>query len=58
MADRASTQTSGTSPALLIAVEELATAHDRSESERSDITSSQNSAGDDGDNRDLNLPKE
>lgn len=57
MAANASTQ-AGTNPALLIAVEELATAHDRSESERSDITSSQNSAGDDGDNRDLNLPKE
>lgn len=57
MAEKAATQP-GTSPALLIAVEELATAHDRSESERSDITSSQNSAGDDGDNRDLNLPKE
>lgn len=58
MADGASTQVAGTCPALLIAVEELAPAHDRSESERSDITSSQNSAGDDGDNRDLNLPKE
>ncbi|WP_187145023.1 hypothetical protein [Streptomyces sp. So13.3] len=43
---------------LLIAVDQLAMAHDRSEAERSDITSSQNSAGDDGDNRDLNLPKE
>lgn len=52
------TPQAGTSPALLIAVEELAIAHDRNESERSDITSSQNSAGDDGDNRDLNLPKE
>lgn len=48
----------GTSVGLLLAVEQLATAHDRSEAERSDITSSQNSAGDDGDNRDLNLPKE
>ena len=48
----------GTSVSLLVAVEQLALAHDRSESERSDITSSQNSAGDDGDNRDLNLPKE
>ncbi|MFJ8248325.1 hypothetical protein [Streptomyces sp. NPDC094466] len=57
MAERTTTQ-AGSKPALLIAVEELATAHDRSESERSDITSSQNSAGDDGDNRDLNLPKE
>ncbi|MFE3070819.1 hypothetical protein [Streptomyces sp. NPDC059247] len=56
MTEQKATQ-AGTSPALLIAVEELATAHDRSESERSDITSSQNSAGDDGDNRDLNLPK-
>ncbi|MEZ0112257.1 hypothetical protein ABH920_006276 [Catenulispora sp. EB89] len=43
---------------LLLAVETLSTAHDRSESERSDITSSQNSAGDDGENRDLNLPRE
>ncbi|WP_345943342.1 hypothetical protein [Streptomyces sp. SID8352] len=58
MADRASVPTAGVSPALLIAVEELAIAHDRSEAERSDITSSQNSAGDDGDNRDLNLPRE
>ncbi|MCQ9179290.1 hypothetical protein KMT30_09650 [Streptomyces sp. IBSBF 2953] len=48
----------GTSVGLLVAVEQLAVAHDRSEAERSDITSSQNSAGDDGDNRDLNLPKE
>nr|WP_202549541.1 hypothetical protein [Streptomyces sp. SID8352] len=58
VADRASVPTAGVSPALLIAVEELAIAHDRSEAERSDITSSQNSAGDDGDNRDLNLPRE
>jgi len=43
---------------LLLAVETLSAAHDRSESERSDITSSMNSAGDDGENRDLNLPKE
>ncbi|MEV8476905.1 hypothetical protein [Streptomyces sp. NPDC051173] len=42
---------------LLIAVEQLTSAHDRYESERSDVTSSQNSAGDDGENRDLNLPK-
>ncbi|MFE2430681.1 hypothetical protein ACFXJ5_28535 [Streptomyces sp. NPDC059373] len=42
---------------LLVAVEQLTTAHDRYESERSDTTSSQNSAGDDGENRDLNLPK-
>ncbi|MDX3224526.1 hypothetical protein [Streptomyces sp. ME19-01-6] len=48
----------GTSVGLLVAVEQLAIAHDRSEAERSDITSSQNSAGDDGDNRDQNLPKE
>ncbi|MFF4802297.1 hypothetical protein ACFY1U_28495 [Streptomyces sp. NPDC001351] len=48
----------GTSVSLLVTVEQLAVAHDRSEAERSDITSSQNSAGDDGDNRDLNLPKE
>jgi hypothetical protein len=43
---------------LLLAVETLSAAHDRHESERSDVTSSQNSAGDDGENRDLNLPKE
>ncbi|MFG2785859.1 hypothetical protein ACGFY7_49610 [Streptomyces prunicolor] len=48
----------GTSVGLLVAVEQLTVAHDRSEAERSDVTSSQNSAGDDGDNRDLNLPKE
>lgn len=48
----------GTNIGLLVAVEQLGMAHDRSEAERSDITSSQNSAGDDGDNRDLNLPKE
>lgn len=49
----------GTDPGLLLAVEQLATAHDRNEAERSDTTSSQNSAGDDGENRDpLNLPKE
>lgn len=57
MAGGTSTPAPGASPALLIAVEELATAHDRSESERSDVTSSQNSAGDDGENRDLHLPK-
>ncbi|CBG69251.1 MULTISPECIES: hypothetical protein [Streptomyces] len=51
-------ESGGTSVSLLVAVEQLAVAHDRSEAERSDITSSQNSAGDDGDNRDLNLPKE
>jgi hypothetical protein len=43
---------------LLLAVEQLGAAHDRNEAERSDATSSQNSAGDDGDNRDLNLPRE
>lgn len=43
---------------LLLAVEQLSAAHDRHEAERSDPTSSQNSAGDDGENRDLNLPKE
>lgn len=43
---------------LLLAVEQLAAAHDRCEAEMSDTTSSQNSAGDDGENRDLNLPKE
>lgn len=42
---------------LLLGVQQLASAHDRHEAERSDITSSQNSAGDDGENRDLNLPK-
>jgi hypothetical protein len=42
---------------LLLGVEQLTAAHDRHEAERSDITSSQNSAGDDGENRDLNLPK-
>jgi hypothetical protein len=42
---------------LLIAVEELGAAHDRHEAERSDATSSQNSLGDDGENRDLNLPR-
>lgn len=42
---------------LLLAVHQLAGAHDRHEAERSDITSSQNSAGDDGENRDLNLPR-
>jgi hypothetical protein len=35
----------------------LVTAHDRSELERSDVTSPQNGADDDGDNRDLNHPK-
>ena len=43
---------------LVLAVEALGTVHDRHEAERSDVTSSQNSAGDDGENRDLNLPKE
>jgi len=43
---------------LVLTVEALAAAHDRHEAERSDTTSSQNSAGDDGENRDLNLPKE
>jgi len=55
---KANKEGGGTSVGLLVAVEQLAVAHDRSEAERSDITSSQNSAGDDGDNRDLNLPKE
>lgn len=55
---RAKKEGGGTSVSLLVAVEQLALAHDRSEAERSDITSSQNSAGDDGDNRDLNLPKD
>ncbi|MGW2539694.1 hypothetical protein ACWC5I_02165 [Kitasatospora sp. NPDC001574] len=42
---------------LLLAVEQLSAAHDRYEAERSDVTSSGNSAGDDGENRDLNLPR-
>lgn len=42
---------------LLLAVDSLSAAHDRSEAERSDITSSQNGAGDDGEYRDLNLPR-
>lgn len=49
--------TEAESDGLLLAVRELAGAHDRHEAERSDITSSQNSAGDDGENRDLNLPR-
>ncbi|CAM4016034.1 hypothetical protein NORO109296_17110 [Nocardiopsis rhodophaea] len=44
------------SDGLLLVVENLGVAHDRQRSEHSDITSSQNSAGDDGENRDLNLP--
>ncbi|MFE5162651.1 hypothetical protein ACFRNT_29925 [Streptomyces sp. NPDC056697] len=48
----------GDASGLLLAVQTLTAAHDRSEAERSDITSSQNSAGDDGENRDLNLPKD
>ncbi|SIO91360.1 hypothetical protein [Nocardiopsis sp. JB363] len=43
---------------LLLLIEQVGTAHDRHRSEHSDHTSSQNSAGDDGENRDLNLPKE
>ena len=55
---RTMSQQSGGSP-LLLAVEQLAAAHNRGPAMRSDITSSQNSAGDDGENRDgLNLPKE
>jgi hypothetical protein len=42
---------------LLLAVEELTAAQDRHGAERSDPTSSQNSLGDDGENRDLNLPR-
>ncbi len=49
--------TEGGDSGLLLAVQTLTAAHDRCEAERSDITSSQNSAGDDGENRDLNLPK-
>lgn len=42
--------------ALLLAVEQITAAHDRHGAERSDPTSSQNSLGDDGENRDgLNL---
>lgn len=48
----------GDDAGLLLAVHVLSAAHDRCEAERSDITSSQNSAGDDGENRDLNLPRE
>ncbi|GAA1986625.1 hypothetical protein GCM10009799_10160 [Nocardiopsis rhodophaea] len=51
-------QTTEDPEGLLLAVEHLGVAHDRQRSEHSDITSSQNSAGDDGENRDLNLPKE
>lgn len=42
---------------LLLTVEELTAAHDRHGAERSDPTSTQNSGGDDGENRDLNLPR-
>jgi hypothetical protein len=42
---------------LLLAVEKLTAAHDRHGAERSDPTSTQNSGGDDGENRDLNLPR-
>jgi hypothetical protein len=42
---------------LLLAVEQLSAVHDRHGAERSDPTSSQNSLGDDGENRDLNLPR-
>jgi hypothetical protein len=42
---------------LLLAVEDLTAAHDRHGAERSDPTSTQNSGGDDGENRDLNLPR-
>ncbi|MFE9997496.1 hypothetical protein [Streptomyces avermitilis] len=58
MSTKAKKEGGGTDVGLLVTVEQLAVARDRSEAERSDITSSQNSAGDDGDNRDLNLPKE
>ena len=46
-----------TTGSLLLAVEQLTAAHDRHGAERSDPTSSQNSLGDDGENRDLNLPR-
>lgn len=47
----------GDGSSLLLAVEQLEAAHDRHGAERSDPTSSQNSLGDDGENRDLNLPR-
>src|SRR5882762_3127586 len=57
MPDTTAATTTTESDGLLLAVETLAAAHDRHEAERSDTTSSGNSAGDDGENRDLNLPK-
>lgn len=45
-------QSGGTGSGLLLAVTQLSAVHNRHEAERSDITSSQNSAGDDGENRD------
>ena len=50
-------QADGNGSGLLLAVEQLSAAHDRHGAERSDPTSSQNSLGDDGENRDLNLPR-
>lgn len=58
MTDLASPSATNESDGLLLLVEQVGVAHDRHRSEHSDITSSQNSAGDDGENRDLNLPKE
>ncbi|MFC9087679.1 hypothetical protein [Nocardiopsis dassonvillei] len=58
MGDLAHTGVTAEHDGLLLLVEQVGVAHDRHRSEHSDITSSQNSAGDDGENRDLNLPKE
>jgi hypothetical protein len=54
--DTATTDDASTD-SLLLTVEELTAAHDRHGAERSDPTSTQNSGGDDGENRDLNLPR-
>jgi hypothetical protein len=51
-ANATGTEQQGGTGGLLLAVRQLSTAHNRHEAERSDITSSQNSAGDDGENRD------
>ncbi|MGW8526230.1 hypothetical protein [Nocardiopsis sp. NPDC055824] len=58
MGDLSHTDAAIENDGLLLLVEQVGVAHDRHRSEHSDITSSQNSAGDDGENRDLNLPKE
>jgi len=57
MSDTAEARTAGEDDSLLLLVEQVGVAHDRQRSEHSDITSSQNSAGDDGENRDRNLPR-